>query len=183
MSNYSSMPAFMAATEYLPKKLKVMEKEMKIIVPEGHVVERIKIVDNMAIVTFRERERKLPESWDEFCEMFPIKKCERDDNLNRLPDCDKLCLPDHATAEAVLALYQLIQLRNAYNGDWVPDWDDTTEKYSIELYKNKITGDWVTGNYNIPSSPLFFKTEELRNKFLHHFRPLIEKIKPVYGII
>ena len=89
-------------------------------------------------------------------------------------------LPDRATAEAVLALCQLIQLRNAYNGDWVPDWeDDEEDKYIIYSYKSRC----VEGIYqNTAVSPLYFKTLELRDEFLRNFRPLIEKLKPLYGI-
>lgn len=86
---------------------------------------------------------------------------------------------DRATAEAVLALCQLIQLRNAFNGDWVPDWSGGKDKYVIEFseceiyaYKRQITS----------SSPLYFKTADLRGEFLRCFRPLIEKLKPLYGI-
>lgn len=142
-----------------------------------------------------EKEDRLSKSWEEFCEMFPIKagECYIDTasviikytfqgerrTATRKAKTDQNILPDRATAEAVLALCQLIQLRNTYNGDWVPDWDDATEKYFIEFYKNKITTEIY---YNLPSSPLFFKTEELRDEFLRNFRPLIEKLKPLYGI-
>ena len=167
-----------------------MKKETRITAPEGCEIEKVEIVDGVAVVKFREKERKLPKSWEDFCEMFPIKEgesyideisvvIERDDNLNRLPDCDKSCLPDRAPAEAVLALCQLIQLRNCYNGDWVPDWEDDEIKYFIEFCNKDIQ---KTGFFHSQSSPLYFKTEELRDEFLSNFRPLIEKLKPLYGI-
>lgn len=167
-----------------------MEKERKITAPEGCEIEKVELVDGVAVVTFREKERKLPKSLEEFCEMFPIKNgesyideisviIERDDNLNRLPDCDKLCLPDRETAEAVLALCQLIQLRNAYNGDWVPDWFDYHQtKYVINLDEKDI----VVGDRTTVGEILYFKTAELRDEFLRYFRQLIEKLKPLYGI-
>lgn len=169
-----------------------MERERKITAPEGCEIEKVELIDGVAVITFLEKERKLPKSWDEFCEMFPIKKGESyineisvvierdDDNLNRLPDCDKLCLPDRATAEAVLALCQLIQLRNAYNGDWVPDWNNQKErKYIIIFSKDTIEKSNSTCTSVIP---LYFKSAELRDEFLRNFRPLIEKLKPLYGI-
>lgn len=167
-----------------------MEKERKITAPEGCEIEKVEIVDGVAVVTFKEKERKLPKSWEAFCDMFPIKEgesyineisviIERDDNLDRLPDCDKLCLPDRATAEAVLALCQLVQLRNAYNGDWVPDWtNDNETKFVIRFLNNEI---YETIGYESPT-PLYFKSKELRDEFLENFRPLIEKLKPLYGI-
>lgn len=86
---------------------------------------------------------------------------------------------NHATAEAVLALCQLIQLRNCYNGDWVPDWKDNTDKYFIVFcYQEARTIELEAAQY----SPLYFKSEELRDEFLRNFRDLIEKLKPLYGI-
>lgn len=173
---------------------KIMEKERKIAAPEGCEIEKVKIVDGVAVVTFREKERKLPKSWEDFCVMFPVKvgkefyfntssvilsdfKPEGVRNEHK----DKNILPDLATAEAVLALCQLIQLRECYNGDWVPDWNDENAplKYVIEF----SGGDIRPSSYWLHSpSPLYFKTEKLRNEFLRNFRPLIEKLKPLYGI-
>lgn len=99
---------------------------------------------------------------------------------NRLVDSMSGFTTDRATAEAVLALCQLIQLRNCYNGDWVPDWKDCNEeKYTIGFGKGIIC---PFERQLISSSPLYFKTEELRDEFLRYFRPLIEKLKPLYGI-
>jgi hypothetical protein len=92
---------------------------------------------------------------------------------------DTNILPDRATAEAVLALCQLIQLRNAYNGEWVPDWKNyNQDKFTIEFHEREIFCDCVL----ITSTPLYFKSKELRDEFLGYFRPLIEKLKPLYGI-
>ena len=90
----------------------------------------------------------------------------------------KNLLPERATAEAVLALCQLIQLRNCYNGDWVPDWTDGERKYTIDFYEREI---WCGDVGNTPSI-LTFKSRELRDEFLRYFRDLIVKLKPLYGI-
>lgn len=174
------------------KNKEIMEKERKIAAPDGCEIEKVELVDGVAVVTFREKERKLPKSWEEFCEMFPVKEgdCYVDNVCSITPrrivgniryiEKDRNLLPDRATAEAVLALCQLIQLRNAYNGDWVPDWKDYDEiKYSILFEKEEIGKDY---NIILASTPLYFKTEELRDEFLRNFRPLIEKLKPLYGI-
>ena len=168
-----------------------MEKERKITAPEGCEIEKVEIVNGAAVVTFREKKRKLPKSWEEFCEMFYVtsKECyiEIDSHIdNRTYSCDsrnededRNVLPDRATAEAVLALCQLIQLRNCYNGDWVPDWTDEEPKFVIHFSAGEIEEfEW----YNTASSPLCFKTIDLRDEFLRNFRPLIEKLKPLYGI-
>ena len=133
--------------------------------------------------------KKLPKTWEEFCEMFPVKKREffitnnslikSISNIERTPLDDQNLLPDPATAFAVLALCQLIQLRNAFNGDWVPDWSSDDDKFMIEF----INGDIIREeSSHIAASPLYFKNMVLRDEFLRYFRPLIEKSKPLYGM-
>lgn len=171
-----------------------MEKEKKITAPDGCEIEKVEIVDGVAVVTFKEKERQLPKSWEEFCEMYNDVEGEflisEDSDIYELTtldkrnsEYDKNMLPDRATAEAVLALCQLIQLRNAYNGDWVTIWRGTIqecEKYTIEFNGGEID---ANSTWTLSSSPLYFKTEELRDEFLRNFRPLIEKLKPLYGIM
>jgi hypothetical protein len=169
-----------------------MEKERKITAPDGCEIEKVELIDGVAVVTFREKERKLPKTWEEFCEMFPIKKGEAfidaDDQIQEFDYnfvegrsiYDSTILPDHATAEAVLTLCQLIQLRNAYNGDWVPDWKDGKQTKFVISFANNVIGSQYFAYSN--SEILYFKTKELRDEFLKYFRPLIEKLKPLYGI-
>ena len=168
-----------------------MEKEKIITAPNGCEIEKVELVDGAAVVTFREKKRKLPKSWEEFCETFPIKdgecyvssswKIEEYLYHRDIPRAitDKNHLPDRSTAEAVLALCQLIQLRNVYNGDWVPDWTNDETKWMILFSKNTI--ETTTCTY-VTASELYFKTKELCDEFLLYFRPLIEKLKPLYGI-
>lgn len=169
-------------------------KVYKISAPNGCEIEKVEIVDGMAVVTFREKERKLPKSWEEFCVMFPMnaKECyigcnseiTSFDPETEIPERnnvrDRNVLPDRATAEAVLALIQLIQLRNCFNGDWVPDWDGSKKIYFIifDSFQN-IKGEFYS---QTPRSFLYFKTKDLRDEFLRCFHPLIEKLKPLYGI-
>ena len=195
MSGYSCMPSLMAAIEYLPKNKTIMEKERIITAPEGYIIKAIDIVNGEAVITFKEKERKLPKSWEEFCEMFPVTSYEyyidrdssiecafdcTDESHKRIPMIDKNILPNSPTAHAVLALCQLIQLRNAYNGDWVPDWKNRDEiKHIIQFDAEEIHCDtWI----GVSASPLYFKSEELRDEFLRNFRYLIQKLKPLYGI-
>lgn len=172
------------------KNQQIMKKERKITAPEGCEIEKVEITDGTAVVTFREKERKLPKSWEEFCETHPIidGECYFDgisvinlavEGYDRKKNSDQNVLPDRATADAVLALCQLIQLRNCYNGDWVPDWQDNKIKYFIEFESKCIR---TNEYYYRQSSPLYFKTEDLRDEFLENFRPLIKKLKPLYGI-
>lgn len=167
-------------------------KGIKVEIPADCDVDKIETQDGHIVVTFKEKERKLPKSWEEFCEMFPVEKKEfYIDDCSRVldrTDCederrrnnDKNLLPDRATAEAVLALCQLIRIRNAYNQGWLPDWsDDKQPKYIISFARGMIDSGVV---FEISYSPLYFKTKELRDEFLRCFRDLIEKLKPLYGI-
>lgn len=164
-----------------------MEKERKITAPDGCEIEKVEIVDGVAVVTFKKKDRKLPKTWEEFCEMFPIKRDETyilgDSAIasafghKRYGETDKNLLPDRATAEAVLALCQLIQLCNAYNGDWVPKIGND-DMYIIDFTFGEIS----EGVQKCMPEILMFKTSELCDEFLENFRPLIEKLKPLYGI-
>lgn len=171
-----------------------MEKERRITAPEGCEIAKVEIVDGVAVVTFKEKDRYLPKSWEEFCGLFPmklpynfaIKKQDlySDDVVflqsynNRLIGEMEKFTGDRATAEAVLSLCQLIQLRNAYNGDWVPDWTDEERKNTIDFYEGEICGGDVSNTPEI----LHFKSRYLRDEFRRNFRDLIEKLKPLYGI-
>ena len=91
--------------------------------------------------------------------------------------------------QLIIALCQLIQLRNAYNGDWVPDWRKgfyTGHRVSVIGIRG-VCG--VPGKINIDNTysaetPFFlhFKDDKKAVEFLRNFRPLIEKLKPLYGI-
>jgi hypothetical protein len=170
-----------------------MEKERKITAPDGCEIEKVELIDGVAVVTFKEKERKLPRSWEEFCEIYSnfegeyFIEPERDEKICRVEAImngqsrtysNAELLPDRATAEAVLALCQLIQLRNCYNGDCVPDWTDEERKYTIDFYEDEI----FSGEVSSTPSILTFKSRELRDEFLCNFRDLIEKLKPLYGI-
>lgn len=86
--------------------------------------------------------------------------------------------PTEAEAEASIALAQLCQLRDRYNGGWKPDWgNDEEEKACIVVYNRKEYADYAYRLYHV----LHFKTKELRDKFMENFSDLIEKAKPLLG--
>ena len=82
-------------------------------------------------------------------------------------------LPNKETAGAILALMQLIQLRNCYNGVWEPDLNEDEPKYVIV---NKQGNLHKIRNATI-NHVLTFKSEELCDQFLENFRDLIETAK------
>ena len=137
----------------------------------------------------------IPKTWAEFCENYKYtgEECFIGSDseihsinkvvphrVNRNAKIDKNTYTDLSNAEAILALAQLIQLRDCYNRGWQPDWSSVqTDKYVIDLFCNKMKS-----NHTIHcGSILYFKTAKLRDLFLENFRGLIEKLKPLYGIM
>ena len=134
-------------------------------------------------IVFKKKENELPTKWEDLktlkgyyvnilseinCVNFAI--CYYD-NRN--------VFPTKAEAEACLALSQLCQLRDAYNGEPLADWcdlsDSKTIKYCIEYYEGKSS----YKNYTFTKRILTFKTKELRDKFAENFEYLILTAEPL----
>ena len=132
-------------------------------------------------IVFKKKENELPTKWEDLKKINGyfvnnqggINKDTASPAINH-----KNTFPTKAEAEACLALSQLCQLRDAYNGeplaDWC-DWSDANTKYCIEFYDNEITA----FNYNCTRTVLTFKTRALRDEFVKNFRELIETAKPL----
>lgn len=87
---------------------------------------------------------------------------------------NKNVLLSQERAEEVLALMQLITLRDIYNDGWEPDWSNYDEiKYCIYGWSSTIT----IGTFVSDHCILAFKTEELRDEFIRNFEELIVKAK------
>ena len=77
-------------------------------------------------------------------------------------------------AKSALAYAQLTQLMALpeYNGDWVPDWNDDCEaKYIIKRVRNGIDTDY----YSITHHHIFFKSEEIRDRFMKNNYDLLKE--------
>ena len=151
---------------------------MKIQVPEGYKIDR----ENSTFenIIFRKVERKLSKRWEDlpFVEGWFIDAKCRIIETGRLntQEYNKNTFPTKEEAEACLALAQLCQLRDRYNGGWKPDWEDDGEiKYCIEFFKGKIEKEV----HYVTKRVLCFKTRELRDDFLENFNDLIEIAKPL----
>ena len=134
-------------------------------------------------IVFKKKEKELPTKWEDlkitdgyyvnnFSEIGRIGWAREDSSNKNL-------FPTKAEAEACLALSQLCQLRDAYNGEPLADWCDWADiiqcKYVILFEKSCI----YKGVLYTISVPLAFKTKELRDKFAENFRELIETAKPL----
>lgn len=84
-------------------------------------------------------------------------------------------LPTKELAEAMLALCQLLYLRNIYNGDWKADYSKSDTKYTIFIYNKRID----YGTSGEVSRVLAFKSLEIRKQFYENFKTLIEIARPL----
>ena len=119
-----------------------------------------------------------PTSWEEYsntCEMScrtsaSILDTHSNDRRHRFYDT----FNSEDEAKAFCALGRLIQLRDAWWGDWRPDWENGNKRmYIIDVYKNKVCVSCaLTFNYI-----LVFPSEEMCKDFLEKFRDLIEQAK------
>ena len=158
-----------------------MEKVLKINVPEGYEVDKEK--STFESIVFRPLpEPRLPESWEELrniegcyvnnvCGMEGLK-------IESPAHTDRNVWPTYEEAEASIALAQLLQLRDRYNKGWRPDWiKGEGEKFCINITMGVIAKTEWYGMQHV----LYFKTEELRDKFLScpEIRKLIKIAKPL----
>lgn len=162
-----------------------MDKELKIIPPEGYEVDKKN--STFECIKFKPIKPQLPKTWEELCETHPLTGEECWVNSvgyvevgvkpgKRNSKTDRNLLPSLKYAKAMLALCQLIQLRDCYNDSWQPDWNDRdTLKYCLGVSQNRIIKEVL----QVTSEVMVFKTEELRDKFLENFKDLIEIAKPL----
>ena len=119
-----------------------------------------------------------PRSWEEYA----IRRCKTenffsstgvndDDGGEYICDYDIFNSMDEA--EAFCALGKLIQLRDAWWGDWRPDWNKDAEKFNIYYALNKCH---IDVSVNVCYT-LSFPTKEMATDFLSTFRYLIEQSK------
>ena len=161
-----------------------MNKEVKITPPQCYQVDKEN--STFECIRFRPVKKGLPKTWEEFCNIYPIHEGETyinnssmlsSLNMGQRRFCvDRNILPSEEMAKAVLALCQLIQLRDYYNQGWKPNWCSTIfDKWCIEICGPLI----VKEVHSTRACVLAFKTQALRDEFLQNFKDLIEIARPV----
>ena len=153
-----------------------MEKTIKITPPEGYEVDKEK--STFSEIVFKKLEPNLPMSWEELgiIKGYYISSNSNIDNVSmtNAVDINRNVFPSKEEAKAMVAMAQLCQLRDRWNGGWKPDWKDNTVKYCIISFKNILYKEFYC---NINHS-IVFKTKELRDKFMETFKDLLEEAKP-----
>ena len=160
-------------------------KELRITIPENCKIDWQESAKQEKIV-FKKIDNTKPRSWEKYCEQQIVNKKHGyytdDKNCNlvtiiwrEMTDTDKWrnVLPSEELAEAFLAMMQLMSLRQAWIGDWKPDWNDTN--WCIKFRENKLEVDF----YNYTAQPLSFPTEEMATDFMNCFGDLLEIAKPL----
>jgi len=150
-------------------------KELNIIAPEGYEIDK----ENSTFekIVFK-KINELPKTWEDlkyisgsyvstFSNITTVYSLKTD-----YPN--KLIFPTKELAEAALALAQLLQLRDRYNGD-NKGFIFGKSNYCIIVSNNSISKYCDSYIQRI----LAFRTKELRDKFYNNFEDLIEIVKPL----
>ena len=138
----------------------------------------------LALSAFSEEEiikNALPNTWEEFCKMYPVKDDEwyigTNSHIIRMFQGKRYSLhccnilPSQQAAKAHLALMQLHQLRDCYRQGWLPDWENSYQrKWIIFLVQNE----WKIAPNVFSNRFLSFQSEEIAEKFFNNFKGLIE---------
>ena len=152
------------------------ERKIKITPPEGYEVDKEK--STFEEIVFKKIEPNLPMSWENLGIVkgyyISSRSYINDIGMINTADVNRNLFPTEEEAKAMLAMAQLCQLRDRWNGEWRANWGDDTPKYCIISYKNILLKDF----YYYTSAPMAFKTRELRDKFMETFKDLLEEAKP-----
>ena len=157
------------------------EKTIEIIAPEGYEVDKER--SSLEKIVFRALPAKwLPKIYGELEIVAGYKVCG-DSTIEaasgKSVSHNKGIFPTPEEAEASIALAQLCQLRDRYNGGWKVNFDEVSNKHSIIIYKEKAVPESNVSWHQRHS--LCFYSAEIRDKFMSNFADLIEKAKPLLG--
>lgn len=151
---------------------KIMEKELKIEVPQGYEIDKQK--STFEKIVFKKIPDN-PKTWEAYCKY--VKDCP---SYYGIPRQNNICetrfdgfYNEFFTKERVkqyVALGKLLQLRDY----WVKGYDEF--RYALFLTKVGIT---ITDNSGIVSYPLTFPTKEMADDFKNCFVDLIRQAYPL----
>lgn len=151
-------------------------------IPEGFELKKVSETEYQIVP----KERKLPKTWEEFCKIndrihndeyfitIDSSIAEVSANADRRADLDKNVCPSKEIAEGILALIQLIQLRDYYNDGWKPT------GYCSAIYITNNSDPWIGVKTVDSKSPLAFKSADLAKEFANNFKDLIDKVKYLF---
>lgn len=154
-----------------------MKKSITINAPEGMVIDEKALENNK--IEFIPENAVLPTMWEleRDKKYYYVSSSSSADSFENPKSCadNRHMLPTKELADAVIALCQLLVMRDMYNGDWKADWNTSENKYCID--RSKVI--FVNACYSHTPRILAFKTSALRNEFSKNFKELIETAKPL----
>ena len=152
-------------------------KSVQIEVPQGYEIDQDK--STFTNIVFRPiKEKELPKTWEELQRVegwYVNGGSDLRSTESAANSINKNTFVTKEQAEAAVALAQLSQLREIYRKGWEPNWKDDSAKYVIEKYSGEVAGDL----YHYTNFFLAFQSREVRDKFLHNFKDLIETASPL----
>lgn len=147
-------------------------------------------IKSLLLETFTKEEleqRELPKTWEEYCEnnyrrgyylsngSAVCAFSKNSYNIKLRFDSDKNTFESIKNAEAILALCQLIRLRDEYNRHKLIV-DINKYPYTIEYDTEHNYYDIIPIDINYSHKNLFtFHNEKLAKEFLKNFKPLLDK--------
>ena len=172
--------------DFIPE-INMKESELKITIPEGYCIDESK--STFEKIVFKKKDTK-PRSWEEYYKQQIANKKHGyyiDDAANcntseiiwydyAMIDGWRNVLPSKELAEAFLAMMQLMSLRQAWIGDWKPDWSCG--------YSSNYCIIGTDDHFNVCTLSkcryaLSFPTQEMAEDFMNCFRDLLEIAKPL----
>ena len=160
-------------------------KELKITIPENHEIDWQESAKQEKIV-FKKKDTK-PRSWKEYCKNHygDYYYITSDSNIVGLgynpghcelsPVYAKNTIYSKELAEAFLAMMQLMSLRQAWIGDWKPNWKNPDIKKWCIIFECELKVSYFYSN----SRALSFPTIEMTKDFMDCFKGLLEIAKPL----
>ena len=150
-------------------------KELNIIAPEGYEIDK----ENSTFekIVFK-KINELPKTWEDLryisgAYISNLSNINTINSTETIPSAKNI-FPTKELAEAALALAQLLQLRDRYNGD-NEGFIFNKNNYCITFFNNSIFKSWDVYTQRV----LAFRTIELRDEFYNNFKDLIEIAKPL----
>jgi hypothetical protein len=158
-----------------------MIKNLKIQIPEGYEIDKEQ--STFENIVFKKKS-EYPRTWKEFCERYPNIEDEYYISGNstiyhvvngvRNVIDDANLFKTKKEAEAFLTLIKLYRLRQAYVGDWKPDWiDNSIPKYIIKVSENEL----MVANYYFDNRSFSFPSRKMAEEFLNNFKADLELVK------
>jgi hypothetical protein len=157
-------------------------KELKIEIPKGYEID----TENSTFekIIFKPLENTYPKTWKACIRLLKTKNTffgfintDSEISVTTYPHIINKnfnLLPSKEIAKKFLILQKLYTCRQAYIGDWKPDWNSYNEqKYVIKTVENNLT---ISTHHNEVRS-FSFPTFEMAKEFLNNFESDLEFVK------